>query len=121
MDVQFSVYYNKLNTTGINITKVVMTYYLKGAGTSLAGGPLILTKGNNFGQVYMPAGNALIDYHRYYPYNPATVDSEGYSRVGTYTHSGPVWSPGRAFSLTKWSYFVGCASGDHLTIPRWQW
>lgn len=118
MDVSFKVYYNKMDATGMNVTKVDARYSVRGGGGGW-GGPMIVTKGNG-SQVYIPAGNALGDYHTFYPYKSSNVDSEGYSFVGSYTHQGPVWSPGRRVAFTKWTSIWNC-SEDSITIFQLQW
>jgi hypothetical protein len=118
MDVSLKVYYNKMDATGMNVTKVQVSYSVKGGGGGY-GGTMIVTKGNQ-SQVYLPANNALGDHYTFYPFNRSNVDSEGYSLVGSYTHQGPVWSPGRHVAFTKYTSIWNC-SEDSVTVYQFQW
>jgi hypothetical protein len=117
-DISLTVYYNKLDTTGMNVTKVVVKYYLKPNG-GVWGGSLIVTKANNT-QSYLPPGNTLGDYYTFYPFNSATKNSEGYSLVGTYTHNGPLWSGGRVIAFTKYNS-IGCGTESPRTVVQFHW
>jgi len=84
-DVSVRVYYDQLNTTKIRITKIVVKYYVKGPSSSgVWGGTLWITDGTGGQQQWLP--DLWGDHYRFYKYNPATKDIDGYSYVGTYTH-----------------------------------
>jgi hypothetical protein len=117
-DVSFRVYYDRLSTSGMHITKVVVTYKLKaGSGSGMWGGSLIVTHGTN-DQDYV--GSIVGDRHEAYFWKSSTRDSEGYSNLGSYTHPGPVTINGRDFFLTKYTSIFACATQD-VSVLKWRW
>lgn len=118
-DVQLTVYYNFLNATGMNVTKVEVAYYLKPDG-AIAGGPIIVTDQKS-NQRYF---GGLGDYRNSYAFNKKTKNREGYSLVAKYTHVGPMKVLGRSIYFTKYwaiqeSYKKTCIEANSVMGFRW--
>lgn len=119
-DVQLTVYYNFLNATGMNVTKVEVAYYLKPDG-AIAGGPILVTDQKS-NQKYI--GGIYGDYFESYVFKAKTKNREGYSLVAKYTHNGPVKVLGRSIYFTKYwtiqsKYRLSCIETNSVMGFRW--